>query len=224
MNMPSLLPYKFYRWIVLVCAIWIVGPASIQAQKVRLRSQITPACDSGASNLRFADIFADGNIAVQGGYACRGAFIYDITNPAAPVFKWEINPVDTVWVHAMHIRGNRMYLSGWGGKIEIYDISNLATQAPALIGAIAGDTNNHSTWTSEDGNYLYSCRELVDGDLRVYDVRDPAAPLLVRSIKASDLGLNAVSPHNPVVMGNFLYVSWYQAGIQVFDITDPAFP
>ena len=39
-----------------------------------------------------------------------------------------------------------------------------------------------------------------------------------------DFGINAVTPHNPVVMGNKLYVAWYQAGIQVFDITNPANP
>ena len=38
------------------------------------------------------------------------------------------------------------------------------------------------------------------------------------------LGLNAVSPHNPVVMGNYLYVSWYQAGLQIFDISNPSNP
>jgi hypothetical protein len=150
--------------------------------------------------------------------------VIDITNPSAPVLKWEFSPADVTWVHAFHIRGNRMYTSGWGGKIEIYDISNLAAQPPALLGAINGSTTNHSTWTSEDGRYLYSCRETYDGDLRVYDVQDPAAPLLVRSIKAADLGINAVSPHNPVVMGNYLYVAWYQAGTQVFDISDPTSP
>ena len=297
--------------------------ANAQAQKVRLRAQINPTCTSSQGTAKFSDIFADGNIAVQGGYGCKGVFIYDIsnpdapvlaswyssatsiqfleaivvgnrgyfgsgngsgvhivdltnpyapvllgtvdsthgnghnaihemmviqqngatyllenynslsikplriinvTNPATPVFKWEFNPSDVSWVHAMHIRGNRMYTSGWGGKLEIYDISNLATQAPTLIGAIQGDTRNHSTWTSENGNYLYSCRETNDGDLRVYDVSNPAVPFLVRSIKTSDLGLNAVSPHNPVVVGNLLYVAWYQAGMQVFDITDPTFP
>ncbi|MEP6902217.1 MAG: FG-GAP-like repeat-containing protein [Actinomycetota bacterium] len=297
------------------------------AQKVRLRSQTTPPCTvnlGGNSNWKFSDIFADGNIAVQGGYYCSGAFIYDITNPdapvlasrydpgnnqqfleaivvgnrgyfgsgngggvhivdltnpyspvllgivnstngnghnsihemmvinqngatylienfnslsgnkilkvinitnpASPVFKWDLNPTDTQWVHAFHIRGNKMYTSGWAGKIEIYDIGNLNTQAPTLLGAIQGNSTNHSTWTSEDGNYLYSCRETLDGDVRVYDVRNPAQPLLVKSIKAGDLGVNAISPHNPVVMGNKLYVSWYQAGLQVFDITNPADP
>lgn len=150
--------------------------------------------------------------------------IIDVTNPAAATLKWDLNPTDSTWVHAMHVRGNKMYLSGWGGKVEIYNIGNLATQAPSLLGTINGNSTNHSTWTSEDGNYLYSCRETSDGDLRVYDVRDPAQPLLVRSIKAGNLALNAISPHNPVVMGNYLYVSWYQAGVQVFDISTPSNP
>lgn len=151
--------------------------------------------------------------------------IIDITNPAAPVFKWSFQAADSGWIHAMHIRGTRMFTSEYTGtKVEIYDISNLATQAPSLIGTVTSNTTNHSTWTSEDGNYLYSARETLDGDIRVYDIHNPAAPMLVRSIKAGDLGINAITPHNPVVMGNKLYVSWYQAGLQVFDISDPANP
>ncbi|MFN6963361.1 MAG: FG-GAP-like repeat-containing protein [Pyrinomonadaceae bacterium] len=309
-------------------AVLCLGAADAAAQRVALRSQITPNCPSSASPTRwkFADIYGDGNIAVQGSYGCRGAFIYDISNPAspvlaswynpgsniqfleaivignrgyfgagnsnggvhivdlsnpyspqllgivnstngnghniihemmvfdqngarylvenynllsssqkiikfinvsnpaAPVFKWDLNPTDTTWVHAMHIRGNRMYLSGWGGRIDIYDISNLATQAPTLLGTIVGNSTNHSTWTSEDGRYLYSARETTDGDLRVYDVQNPQQPLLVKSIRAGDYALNAITPHNPVVMGNKLYVSWYQAGVQIFDISNPANP
>lgn len=306
-----------------------------QAQKVKIRAQIDPDCAS-ISTAKFADIYADGNIAVQGSFGCRGAFIYDISNPDAPVLaahynpapnqqfleaivvgnrgyfgsgrgdgnahtgvhivdlsnpynpvllgivnssngggfnqihemniwgnylienlnstsdsiikiiditnpvsavlKWNFDPQpEMVWVHAMHIRGNRLFTSGWGnsfnkGKTGIYDISNLATQPPSLLGFIEDTTsitagnNMHSSWTSEDGNYLYSCREVGNPDLRVYDIRDPAVPLLVKRIDMGDLGLNAVAPHNPVVMGNYLYISWYQAGLQVFDITDPVNP
>ncbi|HKP67871.1 MAG TPA: FG-GAP-like repeat-containing protein, partial [Pyrinomonadaceae bacterium] len=315
----------------------LVASENASAQKVRLRSQITPNCGS-SSNLKFADIYADGNIAVMGSYNCRGAFIFDVsnpdaptlsswynpirpststtteqfleaivignrgyfgsgngggvyivdltnpsspqllgivnstnggahnsihemvvfeqngatylienfnsvsgnkilkvinvTNPAAPVFVRDINPTEVQWVHAMHIRGNRMFTSGWGngsnrGRTEIYDIANIATQAPVLLGfiedptSITGGNSMHSSWSSEDGNYLYSCRETSNGngDLRVYNIFDPSAPLLVNSLGMNALGLNAVTPHNPVVMGNYLYVSWYQAGVQVFDIT-----
>lgn len=157
-------------------------------------------------------------------YSVKPIRIIDVTNPAAPIFKWELSPQDSVWVHAFHVRGNRLYTSGWGGKIEIYDIGDLGSRPPAFLGAINGDGNNHSSWTSEDGRYLYSCRETLDGDLRVYDVLDPAAPVLLRTINAEMLGLNAITPHNPVVMGNYLYVAWYQAGTQVFDISNPTNP
>lgn len=302
----------------------------VSGQKLRLRAQVDPDCQvaGGLNSLRYSDIWADGNIAVQGSYNCRGAFIYDITNPQSPVLasvynpqptqafleaivvgnrgyfgsggpfafgapnngdgvhivdltnpynpvllgkvnstrgggfngvheiniygnylienynavndktikiidvsnpqnpvlKWNLTPRDSFWVHAAHIRGDRMYLSGWGGTIEIYDLSNLATAPPLLLGTVQGNTNNHSSWTSEDGNYLFSAREIENGDIRVYDVRNPAEVLLIKTIKTTDLGLNAISPHNPIVKGNYLYVSWYQAGVQVFDITDPTSP
>ncbi|QYO66255.1 FG-GAP-like repeat-containing protein [Leptolyngbya sp. 7M] len=105
---------------------------------------------------------------------------------------------------------------------------------PTLLGTITDPSatitagnNMHSSWTSEDGNYLYSARETTGsngphpGDLRVYDISNPANPLLINRVTMSDLQINAVTPHNPVVMGNKLYVSWYQAGTQIFDISDP---
>jgi hypothetical protein len=286
---------------------------------------LTPPCEPAlaGSTWKFADIHADGNLAVQGSYHCRGAFIYDIsnpdgpvlkswynpgndkqfleaivvgnrgyfgsgnqdgvhivdlsdpsnpvllgvvnhlqnghwtvhemmvfdqagerylvenynattikpikifnvTNPAAPVLKWEFSPPNNAWVHAMHIRGNRMFLSEFTGpRVDIYDINNIAQQAPTLTGGVTANTTNHSSWTSEDGNFLYSARETFDGDLRVYDITDPQTPLLRKTIKAADLNINAITPHNPVVKGNRLYVAWYQAGVQIFDISNPADP
>ncbi len=325
--------YRFvFGFIVLAFSVFFLSD-TLSAQKVRLRAQITPECASGTSKIKFADIYADGNIAVQGSYQCRGVFIYDLSNPdrpvlashynpganiqfleavvrgnrgyfgsgnnggvhivdlsnpsnpqllgivdathgngynsvheivvwdnflienfnsvggskilkiinisdpANPVFVRDLNPTEPQWIHAMHIRGNRLFTSGWGnqqnrGRTEIYDITNIAAQEPTLLGFIEDATgitagnNMHSSWSSEDGNYLYSCRETSNqtGDVRVYNISNPAQPLLVRSIGMAELGLNAITPHNPVVMGNKLYVSWYQAGVQVFDISTPSNP
>ena len=328
----SVLKYLKKTFVLVGLFFLILGLSEdLSAQKVRLRAQINPDCGS-TSNAKFADIYANGNIAVQGSFDCRGAFIYDISNPdnprlaawynpgnnlrfleaivignrgyfgsgngggvhivdltnpsaptllgvvnsttgngfnsihemliwgdylienfnglankiikvinisnpANPVFIRDINPTEAQWVHAMHIRGNRLFTSGWGnstnrGRTEIYDISNIGTTAPTLLGFIEDATsttagnNAHSNWTSEDGNYLYSCRETNngDGDVRVYNITNPAQPLLVNRLSMQALGLNAVTPHNPVVMGNYLYVAWYQAGLQVFDLTDPSAP
>jgi hypothetical protein len=159
--------------------------------------------------------------------------IIDVTDPAAAVLKWQFSASDNGWVHAMHIRGDKLYLSGFTSstRVDIFDISNLISQTPTLLGSVAvGLSANHSTWTSEDGNFLYSAREISNsdatnpGDIRVYDVSIPTTPFLVKRISMNDLGIVAVTPHNPVVMGNKLYVSWYQAGTQVFDISQPSDP
>ena len=322
----------------------------LHAQRVRLRSQIAAPCEIESPftspRERFGEIAADGNVAVHGGYGCWGAFIYDISNPDAPVLasRYQVprgntdtvyehfhelqvignrgyfgsifqngvhivdltdpyhpvllgvvdpghgngftavhemivsgnylienrqsssnritkiinvsNPANPVFVaevtghpdggmvHAMHVRGNRMYISGWGaifnpGRTEIYDITNVESNPPTLLGTIIDSVgtdyhNNdwtHSSWTTEDGNYLYSCRERFPnpplwegGDVRVYDVRNPAEPILVNRLTTIGLGLNAWTPHNPIVKGNQLYISWYHAGMQLFDITDPTNP
>ncbi len=339
MNLRFLIKLKL-SFVLIALFVLLTGMSSdVFARNIRLRAQIAPAC--GTATLKYADIYADGNIAVMGSYNCRGAFIFDIsnpdapvlaswynptpnqqfleaivvgnrgyfgsgttsgtgvhivdltnpynpvflgsvtpangghtyihemnvfvqngqtyllensnstlnktlkvinvTNPSNPVFVRDIIPTEPQWVHAMHIRGNRLFTSGWGngsnrGRTEIYDISNIGTQAPSLLGFIEDTTfttsgnNMHSSWSSEDGNYLYSCRETTasngsnPADLRVYNITNPAQPMMVNKISMNDLGINAVSPHNPVVMGNKLYISWYQAGTQVFDISSPANP
>jgi hypothetical protein len=185
------------------------------------------------------EIVIDGNYLYENynGFSNKLLKVIDISDPANPSFVRDINPTEITWVHAMHIRGNRLFTSGWGnsstrGRTEIYNISNIATQAPALLGyindpnGVTTGNNMHSSWTSEDGNYLYSCRETSDGtgDVRVYDISNPATPLIVNNLTMQGLGLNAITPHNPVVKGNLLFVSWYQAGVQVFDISKPASP
>ncbi len=345
--MAVIFNFNRHNLLTTACIVFMMCAFSftITAQSIKLRGHINPTC-AVSSNTKFADIFADGNIAVQGSYGCRGVFIYNVsdpanptlaswynpganqqfleaivignrgyfgsgnggggvhivdlsnpsspvllgtvdsthgnahnfihemvvfdqggqrylienfnslggnkilkiinvTNPAAPVWVRDLNPTEALWVHAMHVRGNRLFTSGWGsggasgsrGRTEIYDISNIATQAPTLLGFIddptgTGSAGNsmHSSYSSEDGNYLYSCREITSstatspGDVRVYDIHNPAQPLLVKKVSMADVGIVATTPHNPVVRGNKLYISWYEAGLVVFDISDPVNP
>jgi hypothetical protein len=186
-----------------------------------LITKITSTVGGGFNTIH--EILVDGNYLYETDSRIATVKVINISNPASPVFVRNIVTSDPQFIHAVHIANGRLFTSGWGGKTEIYDISNVATQAP-LIGTVAAGNNAHSTWTSTDGNYLYSARETVDGDLRVYNISNPANPLLVKAINAAQLGLNAVCPHNPVVFGNLLFVAWYQAGLQVFDISNPANP
>ena len=174
------------------------------------------------------EIFIDGDYLYinSNSTATRALKVFNVSNPTQPRLVRDITPINSGWVHAMFIRNNRMYTSGFSGTglTEIYDVSNIETQPPTLLGQVVTGSNTHSNWVSEDGNWLYVCREFMDGELRVYNISNPASPQLVKIIKAADLGINGICPHNPVVKGNLLYVAWYQAGVQVFDLTNPGDP
>jgi hypothetical protein len=174
------------------------------------------------------EIFVDGNYLYinSNTTANRNLKVFNISNPTQPQYVRDIVPNNNGWVHGLYVKNNRLYLTGFFGTglTEIYDITNMATEAPRLLGQVVTGPATHSNWVSEDGNWMFVCREFVDGELRVYNISNPAAPQLVKIIKAADIGINGIAPHNPVVKDNRLYVSWYQAGVQVFDITNPAEP
>ena len=105
------------RFCVFISVIILIVSLPAAAQRIRLRAQITPVCTSSAgANLKFADIYADGNIAVQGSYGCRGAFIYDITNPDAPVLASWYNPAPNQQFLEAIVIGNRGYFGSGSGR------------------------------------------------------------------------------------------------------------
>src|SRR5215204_7387864 len=133
---------------ILITALLVsiaVGTAgSAHAQKVRLRSQITPNCGN-SSNLQYADIYADGNIAVQGSYNCRGAFIYDISNPDAPTLASWYNPGANQQFLEAIVVGNRGYFgSGNLGGVHIVNLTN--PSSPTLLGTVnSANGNGHNS-------------------------------------------------------------------------------
>src|SRR5687767_5267505 len=108
---------------------------TVEAQKIQLRGKLTPTCAT-TSSLKFADIYADGNIAVMGSYNCRGVFIMDVSNPEAPTLLNWYNPGPTTqqFLEAIVI-GNRGYFgTGTSDGVHIVDLTNPAS--PVLLGKV----------------------------------------------------------------------------------------
>jgi len=164
--------------------------------------------------------------------------VFDVRDPAAPVYLQDIVTTNTTKVHQITVRpkGDRviLYTSGWGGhdngnpaspgQTDLWDVTALGSQPAQWLGRVYSGYNSHSSWPTEDGDTLIVCREIPGGDVRFFDVSDPAAlssntaPFLI--LTPASMGLGANIPHNPVVIGNHLFLSWYQNGLQVFDIAD----
>ncbi|HEV2472451.1 MAG TPA: hypothetical protein VGS41_07295, partial [Chthonomonadales bacterium] len=150
--------------------------------------------------------------------------VFDVSNPANPVWLADITTHDKFVVASITVQNNRLYTAGWGGTTDIYDVTNIKTQPPVWLGSIASGFGTHSCWPTADGAYLAVTREVLNGDVRIYNISNPSSPVLVADLFPSTFGITAAAPSNPWIVGNRLYLSWDQAGVVVLDISNPSAP
>lgn len=160
--------------------------------------------------------------------------VFDVSDPANPVHVRNIATTDPRLIHDITVANGRLYTSGFGtstngGTTDIFDVSDIGdptwSVATRLLGTIHSGVNNHSNWPTADGNVIAIAREVSGGgDVTLWDIRDPSQPQLLSTITGASLGLLSATPHNPVIRGDLLYVSWYHNGLVVLDISDPTQP
>ncbi len=185
--------------------------------------------DSDALFERSHTIFVDGDKLycgyVHGGSIGSSAMaVYSLANPESPTFLRSLNSdfsgVGTV--HDMLVRNDTIYAScGYDGLyIFTLDAQNHFNYVNSLT--IYFDQGyNHSSALTDDGHYLYFTDEVPDGmDVKVLDVSDLSNLTVVNHFHSND----DATAHNPFIKGNDLYISYYQDGLQVYDITNPVIP
>ncbi|MCH7702486.1 MAG: VCBS repeat-containing protein, partial [Planctomycetes bacterium] len=151
--------------------------------------------------------------------------IIDLTNfdpdnpPPSPIttVKWSIN-VGFDLVHDITVLNGRAYVAAFDSGIRVYDVSNIANQPPQLLAGAPGD-NTHSAWVTDDGRFLAVGEERDGGGVLLYEVieEDGGVQLALRD-SFSLPGDLAFSTHNQIIVGDRIYSSWYEAGLQVLEI------
>jgi autotransporter-associated beta strand protein len=188
--------------------------------------------NTGQSNqTRNHDLFIDGHFLYIASNQNTTMKVYNITNPLAPTFAGNIITAGTATddLHDMTIKNGRMYTSNLtNGITQVYDVSNLplswTTNPAPLLGQFSAGVRTHSTWPSEDGKLLAVAHEEADQTVDLWDISNLAAPVMKYSFNKTNQGIDSHSPHDPVIIGDTLYVSWYQAGLQIFNIRNPSAP
>lgn len=186
----------------------------------------------GQNNVHDITLDATGQHLYVPGYPNNSAVqVWNVSNPHAPVYVRTIQGSDPNTVHDVTVANNRLFLAGWGFRStgvessDIFDVTNIDTQQPVLLGSFNSGPDTQDVSFSSDGKYVFCPHELsANGDVAVYDISNPANPSLVADIQEGPLGLFATSPSTSKVMGNYLYVAWYQAGLAVFDVSNPTNP
>ncbi len=139
--------------------------------------------------------------------------------PASPITtaKWIISGVGSVFVHDIVIKNGRLYATAWTSGLWIYDVSDVANTLPTLLGNVGGNST-HAAWPTDDGKFVVVGEERSGGGIKVYEITDNVGSVTLTLKDSLVLGAEAFSAHNIVMIGNRAYMSWYQAGLQVYDV------
>jgi hypothetical protein len=172
--------------------------------------------------------------------------ITDVSDPSAPqlIRSFGLPGVSSaVDSHEVVVRNNRLFVAskdpnktspGAGdGWIHIYDVSTPSN--PVLLKSWVSGTSTHTAMPTYDGNTLVVAEERSDGNVLIYDIsmidqpNDPQNPILRSTLNDNNVChagqcISAHSPHHPHVHGNLLFMTWYEAGLTVFNIANPASP
>ncbi|WMN61832.1 choice-of-anchor B family protein (plasmid) [Pseudoalteromonas xiamenensis] len=111
-------------------------------------------------------------------------------------------------------------------EVRLWDITDKTQHVELAQAKYQNAEYVHSGWWSEDGQYLFvhdEVDELSHGfntTLRVFDVSVLTNPILVKEWQ----GPTSAIDHNGFVKGNRYYMSNYQRGLTVLDITNPTSP
>jgi len=183
----------------------------------------------------------------------RGEFrLVDVTSPSQPaeVSTWgvvrdarelEVRPrgcLPLALAHAVEpsADGRLAFVSYWDAGVIALDVSR--PERPVLRGrTVYGadeDGDAHSAAYDERRKLLLSADEDFCnrerrgyGYLRVWDWSRPGAPRQIGSFRtprsrgAQDGNFLI---HNPVLAGNLAYISWYEDGVRVVDVSNPRAP
>ncbi|MCI0404743.1 MAG: choice-of-anchor B family protein [candidate division Zixibacteria bacterium] len=148
--------------------------------------------------------------------------ILSLANPEAPTFVGSFGPLGGQSIHDMFARNDTVFVAeGWDslaqGSWSVWNCANKAapTQITRVIFPGAGYV--HSAWATEDRNFLLTTEEIPAGKtMKVWDIAD----LGNIDLRGQYIGAAQI-PHNVYPKGNLVFVSHYEAGVTVVDISNP---
>jgi choice-of-anchor B domain-containing protein len=152
-----------------------------------------------------------------------GLGIFDLKNPIIPTFlKTYTNPFalgSNYAVHDMYVRNDTGFLSE---SFYGYSIVDFKPNIPVEIGTMPQYSYkgyNHSSWINKN-NLGVMADETHGSPLKVIDVTDVSQPKVLSTfIPRND---TTCIPHNPYVIDDLVFISYYFDGFQLYSIKDPS--
>lgn len=150
--------------------------------------------------------------------------LFDITAPHEPVLRTRFTPVrgnTTGYPHDAFAYQDRLYINHWNLGYVIVDVRDPEHFQQLGRYSYPNQTSHANAVGTIGGRTIaFEGGENYDAHLRVLDVTDPASV-----VKLGEFRLRPQSSiHNMVLADTRLYISWYQEGVRVLDVSNPAEP
>ena len=209
------------------------GPSSLQIIDLSdLPNSTNVVYDSDEFIIRAHNIFIDENtekLYAMGGLTPTGAFsllILSLEDPENPelVARYPNSQISIPNVHDGYFKDDIAYLNCGNNGFYVVDLTDPAdAQFLGTMTDYPQQGYNHSGWLHPTEPIYYMADETHGMDLKVVDVSDFSDIEVIHTFNAGE-SHPAHIPHNLIVKGDYLYVSYYYDGLQVFDISDPIAP
>ena len=151
--------------------------------------------------------------------------LFDVSNPFQPEVIADYSSISNFnfsQVHDAYVQNDTAYLNCGPHGFLIADFAD--PLAPKGLTILTPDDYeqsgyNHSGWLSEDGQTYFMADEDWDMDIKVLDVTSLPDLTVIDTIDAGSENIYSI-PHNQIVLGDYLYSSYYYDGLQVWNISD----
>lgn len=156
--------------------------------------------------------------------APREIHAYDVSAPQVPRPLRTLSSTNGT-PHDIHVRDGIVYGSFLGIREGEFSELVIATDADTGLMPLAFHTYEgaftHSSWLTEDGQFLYVADEVINAPIRIFDVSNPTAPVLAATYQPR---VGTIPHQLAIVDGERAYLAHYKHGVEVLDITDPLAP
>jgi len=125
------------------------------------------------------------------------------------------------YAHDFFARNDTLFANCGHEGLLVIDY-NVSTPIYSSLEFYSDKGYNHSGWLSNDGLIYAFADETAGKRIKICDASD-LTDIEVLSMIDIPYYDNLVV-HNLLMKDSFLYVSYYEAGLQIFDISDPSFP
>ena len=176
-----------------------------------------PIDNSGSIRSHNISIDTSMGFAYLEGNSSNRVTILDLSDPELPQFAGSFNDRS---VHDLYARNDTVYLAEGGNhSFSIWNLSDKSNPKLLVRKEIPNAGYVHTIWPTNNSQYVITTEETPGKTVKIWDVSDYNNITMV----GEWLGSSRLA-HNAQVLDDLLFISHYQSGVYIVDISDPSNP